>query len=86
MRYHACLFAYLNNVPLLIIDYHPKCRALAEEIELPDNAIISLSEILTGGFAEHLRNLIRSPDKFLANLPIKLARNKARAGIKIING
>lgn len=86
MRYHACLFAYLNNIPLLIIDYHPKCRALAEEIELPDNAIISLSEILTGGFAERLRNLISSPDKFLANLPIKLARNKARAGIKIING
>ena len=82
MRYHSCLFAYLNGVPLLIIDYHPKCRALAEEIELPEHAVISLPEILDGQFQERLNNLLDSPKNFCAALPVEIARQRAMEGIK----
>ena len=82
MRYHSCLFAYLNKLPMLVIDYHPKCRALAEEIGLPKQAIISLYEILNGQFGERLENLLKSPRNFCASLPVELARKRAREGIK----
>ena len=82
MRYHSCLFAYLNGVPLLIIDYHPKCRALAEEIELSEPAVISLPEILNGQFQERWNNLLDSPKDFRANLPVEIARQRAMEGIQ----
>jgi len=82
MRYHACLFAYLTNVPLLIIDYHPKCQALAEEIKLAENGVISLPEIMKGQFAERLGYLMRSPDKFRAALSLNKAKTGAKAALK----
>ena len=82
MRYHACLFAYLTNVPLLIIDYHPKCQALAEEIKLAESGVISLPEIMEGQFAERLSYLMRSPDKFRAALSMNTAKTRANAALK----
>lgn len=81
MRYHSCLFAYLNSIPLLIIDYHPKCRALANEIGLPKHAVVSLEEILNGQFQYQLENLVNSPSDFCATLPIDIAKKRARDGI-----
>jgi polysaccharide pyruvyl transferase WcaK-like protein len=81
MRYHACLFAYLGNVPLLIIDYHPKCQALAQEIDLPPQAVISLPEILDGQFQERWNNLLNSPKSFRGTLSVKIAKQRAREGI-----
>jgi polysaccharide pyruvyl transferase CsaB len=82
MRYHACLFAYLGNVPLLIIDYHPKCQALAEEIKLAANGVISLPEIMERQFAERLSHLMHSPDKFRAELSLNKAKARANAALK----
>ncbi len=85
MKYHSCLFAYLNNIPLLVVAYHPKCRALANEIGLPEHAVMSLQEILEGqNFGERLRNLIELPESFRATLPVSVAKDRARAGIKAI--
>ncbi|MCL0069458.1 polysaccharide pyruvyl transferase family protein [Dehalococcoidia bacterium] len=81
MKYHSCLFAYLSNIPLLVIDYHPKCRALAEDIGLPRQAVMSLREILDGQLTQRVKNLTESPENFHATLPVSLARSRAKAGI-----
>lgn len=80
-KYHSCLFAYISKIPLLVIDYHPKCRALANNIGLPKQAVISLEEVLNGQFYERLENLVNSPKDFYATLPISLAKKMARDGI-----
>ena len=82
MRYHACLFAYLSNLPLLVINYHPKCNALAEEIGLAKKGVISLSEILGGQLPRRLRCLMRYPGKFRAMLPLSEARDRADSAIR----
>jgi len=82
MRYHSCLFAYLHGIPLLIINYHPKCRDFAEDIGLPGHAVVSLEEVLDGQFQKRLRNLIESPEDFCPTLPIDLAKKRARQGMK----
>ena len=81
MRYHSCVFAYLTNTPLLIINYFQKCQALAEEIGLAKHAVVSLEEILNGQFSMYLKNLQEHPDDFVATLPISIAKQRAKSGL-----
>jgi polysaccharide pyruvyl transferase WcaK-like protein len=81
MRYHSCVFAYLTNTPLLIINYFQKCQALAEDIGLSKHAVISLEEILNGEFEKYLENLREHPDNFVASLSINMAKQKAKKGL-----
>ncbi|UCG55264.1 MAG: polysaccharide pyruvyl transferase family protein [Dehalococcoidia bacterium] len=82
MRYHSCIFAYLLSIPMLIINYHPKCRDFAEDIGLPAHAVVSLGEVLDGQFQERLKNLIESPKDFNPTLAINQARQRAKEGVK----
>jgi polysaccharide pyruvyl transferase CsaB len=86
MRYHACLFAYLGSAPLLAMDYHPKCGALADEIGLSPQAVLPLDDVLNGRFQERLGNLLCCPDNFRATMPVNMARQRARSGVKIRSG
>ncbi len=81
-KYHSCLFAYLSDLPLLIINYHPKCKALADEIKLPPVAVITLEEILSGEFSNRIKFFIENTDSFIPRLPIKNAMNTAEEGLK----
>ena len=81
MRYHSCVFAYLTNTPLLIINYFQKCQALAEDIGLPKHAVISLEEILNGQFEDYLENLQKHPDDFVATLSVDIAKQMAKNGL-----
>jgi polysaccharide pyruvyl transferase WcaK-like protein len=83
MRYHSCVFAYLTNIPLLIINYFQKCQALAEDAGLAKHAVVSLEEILNGEFEKYLKNLQENPDDFVATLPVDIAKQKAKNGLPI---
>jgi polysaccharide pyruvyl transferase WcaK-like protein len=77
MRYHSCLFAYLNNKPLLIIGYFQKCLSLAEKIKLTEKAIISIEDILEGKFGDYLNNLDNNPDDYTGKLSEDTAKKQA---------
>ena len=81
MRYHSCMFAYLTDTPLLIINYFQKCQALAEDIGLPKHAVISLEEILNGQFEKYLEKMQEHPDDFVATLPVDMAKQMAKNGL-----
>ena len=81
MRYHSCMFAYLTNTPLLIINYFQKCKALAEDVGLSEHAVISIEEILNGQFEKHIKNIQHHPDKFVAKLPVDVAKQMAKNGL-----
>ena len=83
MRYHSCVFAYLTNTPLLIINYFQKCQALAEEVGLPKHAVVSLEEILNGQFERYLKHLQEHPEDFVAILPIDMAKQMAKKNLAI---
>lgn len=77
MRYHSCMFAYLNGLPLLIINYAEKNESLKIDVGLPDHSIISLDEILEGKFECFLDKLYEDPDKFIATMSPELAKLKS---------
>ena len=83
MRYHSCVFAYLTNTPLLIINYFQKCQVLAEDIGLSKQAVISLEEILNGQFEKYLKSLQEHPDDFVATLPVNMAKQMAKNGLPL---
>jgi polysaccharide pyruvyl transferase WcaK-like protein len=83
MRYHSCVFAYLTNTPLLIINYFQKCQSLAEDVGLSENAVISPEEILDGKFWMFLKRLQDRPEDFIARLPIDSAKELARNNFKL---
>lgn len=83
MRYHACMFAYLNDVPMLIISYFEKCRALAEDIGLSEDSIISIQKIMDGHFEKCIHNLYDHPENFRSKLPIIEAKKMARYNFMI---
>ena len=83
MRYHSCLFAYLTNTPLLILNYFQKCQALAEDVGLPKHAVVSLEEILKGEFERYLKHLQEYPEDFVATLPVNTAKKMAKKNLAI---
>ena len=78
MKYHSCVFAYMCDVPLLLIEYHPKCRYFAEEVELPNEAIVSLEEVLSNSIEKRFENFISFPGRYIARLSLNEARNRAK--------
>ena len=85
-KYHSIVFAYIKNLPLLIINYHQKCQNFAEEIGLPEFAVIQPEEILNGKFSEYFNRFQENPKMFRAKLPINQAIQSAKKGIYPIIG
>lgn len=81
MKYHSCVFAYIMGKPLLIIEYHPKCRAFAEEIGLPNEAIISLNDMMNGAFGNYFKQFQDHPGNFVARLSLENARKRTMHGL-----
>ncbi len=86
MRFHACVFAYISNIPLLIISYARKNDSLANDIGLDDCAILHLDNILKGEFNKYVEHLQRSPEKFMPSLSIDIAREKSYVWTNIFGG
>lgn len=79
MKYHSIVFAYINGIPLLVIEYHPKCRSFAEEIRLPRHVVVSPEGILNGHFEKRFKNLTAHPENFIiATLPLDEAKQRAK--------
>lgn len=53
-RLHGAIVAYIQGVPVTIVDYHPKCRDFAEDVGLPMERRISSDN----SSARHLRSAI----------------------------
>ena len=84
MKYHSCLFAYLANIPLLVVPYHPKCEALAKEIGLPRLAVVSLDVVLTGGLDEFLELLTAPGTALKASMQVDLSRERAQSSLNAL--
>ena len=83
MRLHACIFAYLANVPFIMLDYHPKCRSVADALCLPWRAISRLEEL--DDIEERVVELMASPGRYVARLPRGEAVAQAQLNFSWIN-
>jgi len=81
MKYHASLLAYVAELPLLVIAYHPKCESFANEVGLAKVAVASLQEILDGTVEIRLNMLATNATDFASTLELATARARARKAL-----
>lgn len=82
-RLHSLIFAFLLHKPTLIVCYHPKVRALAEQLGYPKHAQLTPEALLdTRVLAERLDALLTRPLEFMpARTPEEL-RVQAEANLE----
>ncbi|MFP4380012.1 MAG: polysaccharide pyruvyl transferase family protein [Candidatus Sumerlaeia bacterium] len=66
MRLHSSIFAFLCDLPMVILNYHRKCPILHEQIGLPGDAILGLDDIEAGKMIEPMHRLVENRDHFRA--------------------
>jgi polysaccharide pyruvyl transferase WcaK-like protein len=84
MRLHGAILGYLANTPVLSINYHSKCKGWCEEIGMPEEYRITLSNL----DVEHIVNMITqgiSNDFKSPILPIKTALQHSLSNWSIQN-
>lgn len=78
MRYHSLLFSYFLKKPIIAIEYMGKCKSLAKEIKLPNEAIVTLSDVKMPLIYEKARKMLSNPNNFKGKLPIENAIKGAK--------
>ncbi|MCG2828371.1 polysaccharide pyruvyl transferase family protein [Methanothermobacter sp. K4] len=66
MKFHAAVFAYLNDLPAIIVEYADKNRALVEDAGFPERSHMTLDDITAGKLAERVEDLYRNPESYRA--------------------
>jgi len=79
MRYHGSMMGYVAGVPQIVLSYHEKCRALANEIGLPARSVLAVDSLQVETLAQKIHCLLENPDIFVAPRPLEDARRQFRA-------
>ncbi|MGM0901298.1 MAG: polysaccharide pyruvyl transferase family protein [Bacillota bacterium] len=67
MRFHAAVFAYMNNLPQINLAYHQKCREFMNEAKYDDAAYLDIinTAITAKDILNMLERLLESPEDFM---------------------
>jgi len=78
MRFHASVFAYAAGVPFVMLDYHPKCTAFAQDVGIPSQLVLNASNFTADALLRGLEALVSGdyPD-FAVAAPEASARAQA---------
>lgn len=77
MRLHAAIFAYIAQIPFLMLSYHPKCLGFAEMARVPSTAVLDSETFTPSELAERMNQLIRNGSSFRPGLPVTEAQTLA---------
>jgi len=84
MKLHSAIFAYLAELPQLVVTYLPKCLSFAKEIGMQEIAMISIEEILQGKFFDMLSKLVDSSNLYMPSLTLKDSITRTHSGLNYI--
>jgi len=70
MRLHSTIFAYANDIPQLILSYHPKCKGFANLVGYHSENVVDVFNMEGEKFTNKLRDLIQKPDHFKPSIPV----------------
>ena len=76
MRLHGSVFAYLNQTPLLLFDYHLKCREFAKTVGLNSKFCLDLKNFDLEYYQECLISLLQE-SHIQTSLPLNVAQERA---------
>ena len=81
MRLHSVVFAYLRNVPLVVLSYHPKCAGFADEIGLCSDQTLDADTFAPTDLARAVEAALVGTKAFV--LPLDDALASARMNLEL---
>ena len=81
-KYHSIIFSFIFVKPMIVLLYHPKCLSLHEDLGLPEESRVSISQIMNDMLVHSIEELHANPNRFLAPLSLETARTRAMYGIR----
>lgn len=75
-RFHASVFSYASGTPFVMLDYHPKCTAFAQDIGLPEELRLDVYNLHSQDLIDRLE-LLLSTDRPRPALPFVDAHSRA---------
>jgi len=60
VRLHGSIFSYINQTPTLMFDYHPKCRAFANLVGLPEKFVLKTIDFDLDHYSSALGDLLET--------------------------
>jgi polysaccharide pyruvyl transferase WcaK-like protein len=76
MRLHGAVFSYINQTPMLILNYRSKCRDFADTVGLEKNFILDLDNFDFEEYEMTLEQLLNT-QCIQSILPIEVARSRS---------
>ena len=84
MRFHAIIYSFITQKPQIILAYHPKCNSIAEDLALPDNAVIDIRNLNDKILYERLKNMLISPHMYLSRFNVNSMKENIESLYKSI--
>ncbi|MEN8215314.1 MAG: polysaccharide pyruvyl transferase family protein [Pseudomonadota bacterium] len=81
MRLHGSVFAYINQTPLLLMEYHPKCRDFADMVGLDNKFCFNLNNFEPDYYKNSL-SLLLEESQIQTHLSLKSAQECALINFK----
>jgi polysaccharide pyruvyl transferase WcaK-like protein len=81
MRLHSSVFAFLMQIPQVMLAYHDKCSAFADEIGLRRDHVFAVNNFESGSLAKSLLKMLESNCHYSTSLD----QGKSSAQSQIIN-
>lgn len=58
MRLHSAIFSCLSRIPVVMIDYHPKCRAFSRQIKLKREDVLCSEDFSAETLMDRLKSIL----------------------------
>jgi polysaccharide pyruvyl transferase WcaK-like protein len=84
MRLHAGVIAYAVGTPFMMLSYHTKCRAFAQEVGIPQDCLVDASDSVAETVATCLVEYLRGVRPWTAATDLTTAKSLARRGITLL--
>jgi hypothetical protein len=78
MRYHSSIFSYSAGIPFVMLNYHPKCTAFADDVGLPAELVLSAYDFTAEDLTSRLE-LLADPGRPQPAVQWRQAADRAEA-------
>ena len=84
MRLHSAIFSFIAKKPMVMIDYHQKCRGFAHQIGLPPDLIVDSESFEIDTLSRSILKALQTPDLCIPGLDPDSALHEANKSLELL--
>jgi polysaccharide pyruvyl transferase WcaK-like protein len=84
MKLHSAVFAYMADIPFLIIDYLPKCNSFAKEIGMEADMVLSLDDIFSKKLSDAIWKMTTIGDRYIPKVTVEENFRRLKESLSVV--